>query len=532
MIQSDDIEHNSYFRILGNVGNSVAVMLSTDRMLLQSRSSLTRPSTLVSLADYHWWLSATNRDSLSSGVCQQVASRLIREADRIGQINRNQFIGRGCFRHDGQTAWHLGDQLLVGGKTVKLSAIPGVAPIAGPRITLSPNVATEDERRRIARAVLRYRWKLPKHGRRFLGWIVAAAIGGALDWRVHIRLSGTAESGKSWLIESVLRPLLRGLLIYVGDTSAAGLARAVGSDSGIVAFDQAETSSQLDAVLDLAGLASGGGRRRVRADVSTASGSHVCQPRFSLLFVGHDAAHDMRERRRGRGTMASSDPGFVSVRLSTTGVPDWLSVRDDILTALERPERLFAAIVQDAPAIIDRVHDRKRVLVDGGVSPRRAAIEAAIGAGWEWWSGEEDRVLEDDAEDQESTTDAVDLLRFLLRLQLQLHEGPEDLSVARLLRAGDTKQIARGYGFQIRNGVLQVALRHPALVDLLARGKWSGVDQQRILLQVAGVTKGKNPISFGDVKTRATCVPRAVCERLGIDIFRAPDAAGRPVSRR
>ena len=53
----------------------------------------------------------------------------------------------------------------------------------------------------IAKAVMRYRWATPDDGRRFLGWMVAAIIGGALEWRPHLLLTAPAAQGKTWLLK-------------------------------------------------------------------------------------------------------------------------------------------------------------------------------------------------------------------------------------------------------------------------------------------------------------------------------------------
>ena len=511
-IQTDGIESNGYFRVLGNVGDHVAVLLSTYRMLLCSRSSLTQSSALVSLADYQWWLAKTNRDNLTGPVCQQIGSVLIRAADDLGQIDPSQFLGRGCFMHEGSAAWHLGDRLLIDGKGHGLGDLPGVVPVAGPRIPIAEKAATMEARKRVARAVLRYRWEDRNHGKRFLGWIVAAAVGGALDWRPHMWLSAPASTGKSYLLERITQPILRSLLVLTGDPTAAGLARAVGSDAIAVVFDEAEaTAAQLDAVLDLARLASGGKNSRIRANQG-GGGYQTERPRFSLLLSSVTVA---------RMTHANASR-ICSVRLSSAGVTDWPTVDLEIRAALEDPDRFLAAVVRDAGEIVKRAKEMEQYLVQDGVDSRQSAIAAALSAGWEWWSGETESIMEaqEDEDADLKNADAVDLLRYLLGIRLR--HGVDDKSVARILRERDQSGVARDYGFRLAAEddveVLLLAPRHPSLVGKLGR-KWTGVDLQRTLLQIAGVERGSNPVSFGAVRSRPVRVPRAVCEELGVGIF-------------
>ena len=112
----------------------------------------------------------------------------------------------------------------------------GVIPVAGPPVRLV-EPATQDDRRAVAAAVLRYRWLSPVDGKRFLGWLVASVVGGGLEWRPHAWLSGPAESGKSWLLKTVAKPICGGLCVSISDPTVAALARMVRSDSVPVLFE-------------------------------------------------------------------------------------------------------------------------------------------------------------------------------------------------------------------------------------------------------------------------------------------------------
>lgn len=524
-LRTDEIDWNRHFQVLGNVNDAVAIMLSSYRVFLLSRTSLTQPSTLISLADYHWWLSVTGRDALSGPTAQQIGSVLLRSADRHGQLNPSKFLGRGCFKYDGaKVAWHLGDRLLVEGKTVGLGALPGVVPIGGPPIEVADEPATVAQRRAVADAVLAYRFESEFDGRRFLAWIVAAAIGGALGWRPHAWMSAPAGVGKSWLLDTVLTPLLGDgdLLLRTDDPTAAGLARAAQSDAIAVAFDEAESNrQQVDGVLDLARVASGGSGSRIRADMGS-GGYNVLRPRFSLLMSSITVA---------RLTQANATR-FVTIRLSPQDVADWPAVKRGIETALQAAPGLRAAIVRDAAQIVASAEQFNQSLIEGGTPSRRASIEAALGAAWEWWSGQVDGVLEDDepADGGVATdaSDAADLLRYILGLRIRVDR--DDKSIGRVLRENDTDQQARDYGLRKYKDALWIAPQHPSLLSMVGRGRqWSNVDIQQTLLQLSGVERAPHAISFGGLKARAVIVPPAVCSAAGLNIFDDEDSGDLPL---
>lgn len=95
-----------------------------------------------------------------------------------------------------------------------------------------------------------------------LGWIGAAMLGGALDWRPMIWITGDKATGKSHLHKLIARVIGPGGLISASDASAAGLWQYVGHASLPVALDEleAEEDNRKNAnVIKLARHAASGG---------------------------------------------------------------------------------------------------------------------------------------------------------------------------------------------------------------------------------------------------------------------------------
>ena len=168
------------------------------------RKSFTERSTLVGIAPQVWWCSWAGTDKLSTDTAFAIGDSLIREADKLGQVDQSLFWGRGATRlPDERIAYHLGDRLLIGGSIYELDADSSLVWLAEPRIDLGEE-ATQQQTTALAKAVMGYRWATEDDGRRFLGWIVAAIIGGALEWRPHLLLTAPATQGKTWLLKNVL----------------------------------------------------------------------------------------------------------------------------------------------------------------------------------------------------------------------------------------------------------------------------------------------------------------------------------------
>ena len=93
-----------------------------------------------------------------------------------------------------------------------------------------------------------------------IGWMAAAFLGAALDWRPMIFVVGDRGVGKSSL-QTLIKGVLGDALIKAADTTAAGIYQRVGQDSLPVAVDELEAgadNSRVLAVIKLARLAASG----------------------------------------------------------------------------------------------------------------------------------------------------------------------------------------------------------------------------------------------------------------------------------
>ena len=512
-VDTGGLEKNPYFKVLGNVGESIAVMLHTHRILYFNRGALTQPSSLISMCPIRdWWLNLSARDALSAGVCQQIGGTLIGMSDRIGQIDPSAFIGRGFFRTpDRQLVWHLGDRLQADGKTMGLGELKGVIPLAGPPIHLAPDAADHDDTKRLADAVLACRWETEADAKRFMGWLVSAVIGGALEWRAHSWLSAPSGSGKSWLMDNLARRILGDFCVFTSDTSAAGLSRAVRNDSVPVLFDEAEpTQSQVEAVLSILRISSGGGGNRLRADKNSTSGYDSTNYRFSAL-LSSVLVNRMNQANTTR---------FAKIRLagrSQESDARWPAVKAELTAALGNAGRFLTAIVAEGEEILQRAEALTDDYIGKGIGGRKAAIEAALTAGWEWWVCAPDKVALAER-DEETMPDSTSLIQELLGIRLR-HPLKGEQSVAKILLANDEDGIAKDIGFRLNGNQLMIDPLNPAIKAQLSRTQWASVDIKETLLQIGGVRAAKVPVHFGARKARAVIVPRAVCEAVGVELF-------------
>ena len=506
-----NMRSNRHYRILGLVGDAVAIRISAGRILQRTRESLTQSATLIALAPLAWWSQLTNAETLSSNHGKKIGDTLIREADQLGQIDMAAIMGRGAARTSGgQVVFHLGDRLYSRGKETPLDDENNVW-LAEPRIKLA-KAATDQQLKNIARAVLAYRWATPEDGRRLMGWIVASIVGGALDWRPHLLMVAPAAQGKSWLLRHVVEKLMGQLLVRIADATPAALARLTAHSSLPIAIDEAEPSSPwVMELLKLLRVSAGAEGLRVRADGNT--GGVVTQaPRFSALLSSTAAPQLQR-----------ADASRLSVVRFGPPVKNWQTVSGNIRAATAHAEAVRSRIIRSAGDIVREADKIAEELQGRGMDSREALATAALTAGWRFWRLDTQTVRAQP--DTPLLSDAADALLDILGLPVRT-EPHEVLSVLELLGVRDRAHLlADLYGIRKLDQGLAIAPGHSGLAAKLKRTPWEHVDLRRLLLQLDGARMSVNAVRFARLRKRAVLLPRSALEILGVetgDIFDTP----------
>lgn len=199
---------------------------------------------------------------------ERAAEALMASAAARGVWNPIERVrGRGAWIGDnGELFLHCGDVVLAGGKWCEPGLLgKHVYPASSP--TLRPAF---DREGRGANNTADWLFALLKswNWRRkeidallLLGWIGAALVGGALDWRPLAWITGGAGTGKSTLHKLIGRLFDSGL-VQVSETSPAGIWQKLGHSTLPVEIDELEAEEdnrRTNAVIKLARQAASGG---------------------------------------------------------------------------------------------------------------------------------------------------------------------------------------------------------------------------------------------------------------------------------
>ena len=209
--------------------------------------------------------------------------------------------GRGCWQgDDGRLIIHAGDRVLVqelGGAFEEIEpdeyqgylypkrpAIDGPAPEKAPGGGDGPGAE-------VLNILRSWSWARPNlDPDLLLGWLGVAFLGGALNWRPAIYVTGDKGVGKSTL-EDLLGFLLGRSAIKTTDTTAAGIYRRINNDSLPILVDEMESKPddrKAKAVLELARQAASGG---LVLRASQDGGGAEFRARSAFLFASINPPH-------------------------------------------------------------------------------------------------------------------------------------------------------------------------------------------------------------------------------------------------
>jgi hypothetical protein len=197
---------------------------------------------------------------------EDCGEELMNACAREGVWNASERVrGRGAWQDSaGGLILHCGDAVLIEGEWHEPGlhhghVYPAAAPLPRPaQAKVSATMMDE-----LLTMLQTWAWQRPAVDPfLMLGWLGAARLGGALEWRPAAWLTGDKGTGKSTL-QKLVEGVLGGGLLQASDASEAGVRQTLGNQTLPVALDElepGEDNRKQQALLTLARQASSGGK--------------------------------------------------------------------------------------------------------------------------------------------------------------------------------------------------------------------------------------------------------------------------------
>lgn len=508
--------------------------------LSYSASGFTK-SALITLAPLNFWEGyfPSKKNGVSIDGAQEF---LIRSSVKAGPFSDRFIRGRGAWVENGKVVIHRGTSLIVNGKPAALGSISSkyIYETSDDLGIIPDNPLTTKEANQIVDITRLLNWERDVNAFLLAGWCVVAPICGALNWRSHIWLTGSAGTGKSWVFLHILRRLLGETALAVqGETSEAGLRQTLGHDAMPVVFDEADiddkrSADRIQNILTLMRSASSdNGGLLLKGSATGHAKSYSIRSCFAFASIGVQAAQQADRSRitiLGMKRLLDSDPSR-NTRWAELQRRYHEVVTDEYVQRLQaRTIKLLPIILRNAQTFSNaaasvlgeqRTGDQLGALLAGAYSlfsDGEIGFDAAVK-----WVSDKDWSEETSLQ---GTKDEISLLSFIMDHLVQVESG--DLHTRYERSIGELVSIASGtqtigismndaegklsrVGIKVKDKVVYVSNSHKFIVSLLKDTAWAK-NHSKILRRLPGAVE-KDSIRFGvGVTTRAVGIPLSVLE--------------------
>jgi putative DNA primase/helicase len=533
-----------FFRMLGyqkdvNVNLYHFYSYAAKTVISLSPSAMTKPN-LLQLAPLDWWQGFFPRHSKKGEPTDgfeldKAQNWLINESVKSRIFNSKLIRGRGAWIDGDKVVIHSGEKLVVNGIPVdfhdhnskyiyEIGEDMGFK-MADPLTTKQSGVLLE-----ILKLV---NWEREIDAYLLAGWCVVAPMCGALIWRPHIWLTGSAGSGKSWIFEKLVRRLLgESAMAVQGETSEPGLRQMLKHDALPVVFDEAEGEDRKaqDRMADVLALmrsssasdggimakGTSGGRAntyKIRSCFAFASitiqiNHQSDRTRITVLSLKKPEKSELRDKRWKELVKKYQDT--VTEQYATKLRARTISMLPVILKNAETFSAAAAAELGQ-----QRAGDQVGVLLAGAFSLRSSKVisykEALAWIQQKDWSEEKS---------QEATRDELSLIQHILSqvTRIESSHGPQERTIGELvllaagvgvdkvIDMGQANERLNRLGMKVAGIYLVIGNSVDAINKYLAGTHWAK-NYNKILMRLDGAIDCEPTRFASGLKIRAVKIP-------------------------
>lgn len=437
-------------------------------------------------------------------------------------LEEDRARGCGVWRDEDRIIVHAGDALYVDGNRASFGHVKSrYTYVAASRLMRVQKEHAGNKHAHILREICeRITWENPLSGILLSGWCVIAPICAALEYRPHIWIVGQSESGKSTVVDKIIKPVLGNIAMHVhGGTTEPALRDMMGYDARPILYDEAEseeTRGTTEAVIGLARKASTG-------SVIKKFGQRPFKARFSMCFSGiNPAVHKTADKNRISFLVLKKDKR-----------PDAMERYDQLCDLIDAhitedfSEMLLARTVKYMDVLMENITIFQRAArkVIGGARASQQIGTMLAGA----YLLSSSKVIEFEKAKEwiaqfewnnhtaiDSESDSERLLQYisnsLVRWSPETKTSREN-SIGELIMVmyedplrRDADSVLRNHGIAVKDGRVYFSNSAPQMAKILDKKEWFA-NWSRTLGDLDGAVKEGNTYFSAGLRSRAVSIP-------------------------
>jgi hypothetical protein len=526
------------FQILGHDHGAYFYLPRGSQQVVELRAEQHTKLHLLRLAPLqHWEESYANRKGVEWDLA---ANALIRKSEAAGIYDPERVRGRGAWWDADRATCvlHVGDALVVGDRREPVAAARGaryVYEAAAPIPVDADDPLDVDSANRVVDLLEQCSWEKPISARLAAGWAVVAPVCGALPWRPHVWLTGGAGTGKSTIVDRILRPLVGEIGLAVQSvTTEAGIRQRLGQDARPVTFDEIDAQdarglARIQSVLELARQASSeGGAEIIKGSAGGGAVTYRIRSCFAFSSIGVGVQHFadatrvtvLSLRRRDDQEAYAKLKADMTELLTPRFSARWIARSIRLVPVIRANAETFA-VAGAAHLGSRRLGDQVGTLLAGAYSLfDEGFVDRDEAARW---------ICEQDWGEQRAIGEETDEQACLQRIlehvidRVPTFKGPTQRSVAELVRCAmgmattdepvtdaDARRALGLIGISAQPdaddcSTIRVSASHSGVGELLGKTKWA-TGWARTLARLPGAKLVK-VARFGDTRSRGVEIP-------------------------
>jgi putative DNA primase/helicase len=414
-------------------------------------------------------------------IAQTLASKMMALAQQRGIFSEEDKVrGIGAWIDDGRVFLHCGSEIYVNSRKTHFDDIRSeFTYIAAARlVTPSKDALTNADARRLREICEMVTWEKKLSGTLLSGWLVIAPICAALQFRPHIFITGEAESGKSTILNRIIKPVLGKIALCMdGGTTEPAIRTSMGYDARPLIYDEAEPSQSMAGVIELL-------RKSSTGSVVKKFGQQPFKARFCACLSGINPPINK--------TADESRIAFMKIKknIKSTAIEDFANLLDKIEETItdDFAEKMLARTLQNMNSLLENIKIFQKAF--RSCNPQSARASELIGTmlAGVYMLGRTDIISTEDAlkfikaHDWSSHTniqedsDPIRLLQHIIS-SLVKTTGGQDISIGELITrvsSGDesANKLLRNHGIRVEREYVSIATRSQNLAKLLKETDW------------------------------------------------------------